>query len=244
MPPKPIPLEQLPSAPTLRRATAIAALVAAFLGVAVVLPAERGIDPTGIGNVLGLTVMGQFKMEAKRAFAVAAERIRRDSVARAADPDWGEPVQGVQLHVEVSPEPHEPTELPILLGRIRNQGAETVRYRPEAIAWGEIEIDGVWYGVTRAVNGSVMASDLAPNGVSQPASIRIDRRHLFGGGLPSGSVNISPGPHRVRIRTSGSGHLGIGTPTHALGGPPFGPEEFAGLRQLQLVSNTVVVEVR
>ena len=52
-PPYPPPAD-LPSSAELARATVGAAVVAATLLVVVVLPAEYGIDPTGIGSVLGL----------------------------------------------------------------------------------------------------------------------------------------------------------------------------------------------
>jgi hypothetical protein len=52
---------ELPSTGKLLRSTAIAALIAALLLVTTVLPAEYGIDPTGIGRVLGLTKMGEVK---------------------------------------------------------------------------------------------------------------------------------------------------------------------------------------
>jgi hypothetical protein len=52
-PPYPPPAE-LPSSADLARATVGAALAAAALLLVVVLPAEYGIDPTGIGTVLGL----------------------------------------------------------------------------------------------------------------------------------------------------------------------------------------------
>lgn len=52
-PPYPPPAD-LPSSADLARATIGAALAAAALLVVVVLPAEYGIDPTGIGPVLGL----------------------------------------------------------------------------------------------------------------------------------------------------------------------------------------------
>jgi hypothetical protein len=52
-PPYPPPAD-LPSSADLVRATIGAALAAAALLVVVVLPAEYGIDPTGIGPVLGL----------------------------------------------------------------------------------------------------------------------------------------------------------------------------------------------
>jgi hypothetical protein len=49
---------ELPSTTRLLRSTVIALLVAAALLVTTVLPAEYGIDPTGIGRALGLTQMG------------------------------------------------------------------------------------------------------------------------------------------------------------------------------------------
>ena len=47
----------LPSKRTLLRATAIAVLLAALVLVFAVLPAELGIDPTGLGQRLGLTAL-------------------------------------------------------------------------------------------------------------------------------------------------------------------------------------------
>ncbi|UFN49244.1 transmembrane anchor protein [Roseomonas sp. OT10] len=54
---------ELPSSKQLLRSTAIAIVAAAAILVAVVLPAEYGIDPTGIGRPLGLTEMGELKMQ-------------------------------------------------------------------------------------------------------------------------------------------------------------------------------------
>jgi hypothetical protein len=56
------PKSELPSSRALLRSTAIAAATAAVLLVTVVLPAEYGVDPTGVGRVLGLTEMGEIKM--------------------------------------------------------------------------------------------------------------------------------------------------------------------------------------
>lgn len=63
---------ELPSARQLLRSTAIAALIAAGLLITTVLPAEYGVDPTGIGRILGLTQMGEIKMAL--AAEAAAER--------------------------------------------------------------------------------------------------------------------------------------------------------------------------
>ncbi|MBA3462785.1 MAG: transmembrane anchor protein [Deltaproteobacteria bacterium] len=67
------PASALPSTRALLRSTAIAAAVATALLVTVVLPAEYGIDPTGIGGVLGLTEMGETKLALDKEAATAAQ---------------------------------------------------------------------------------------------------------------------------------------------------------------------------
>ena len=54
---------ELPTSRQLVRSTVLAAVAAVALLVAVVLPAEYGVDPTGIGRVLGLTEMGTTKKQ-------------------------------------------------------------------------------------------------------------------------------------------------------------------------------------
>jgi hypothetical protein len=56
--------DELPTTRQLNRATLLAAGAAAVILVTTVLPAEYGIDPTGIGSVLGLTAMGVTKQTA------------------------------------------------------------------------------------------------------------------------------------------------------------------------------------
>jgi hypothetical protein len=64
---------ELPTKQQLNRSTLIAALAALAILVTVVLPAEYGIDPTRIGRLLGLTAMGEIKMQlAREAEAVPA----------------------------------------------------------------------------------------------------------------------------------------------------------------------------
>ena len=58
----PIPGIAPPSASRLLRSTLLAAIVAAVLLVTIVMPAEYGIDPTGVGRLLGLTRMGEIKV--------------------------------------------------------------------------------------------------------------------------------------------------------------------------------------
>ena len=57
------PRAELPSSRQLARSTLVAAISAAVILVVVVMPAEYGIDPTGIGRVLRLTEMGRIKKQ-------------------------------------------------------------------------------------------------------------------------------------------------------------------------------------
>lgn len=57
---------ELPSSRQLVRSTVIALAVAGGLLVTVILPAEYGVDPTGIGRPLGLTEMGEIKAQLAR----------------------------------------------------------------------------------------------------------------------------------------------------------------------------------
>ena len=69
--------DALPTSSTLLRSTVIAVATAAVLLITVVLPAEYGVDPTGVGQVLGLTRMGEIKV------ALALE-VEADAAADAA----------------------------------------------------------------------------------------------------------------------------------------------------------------
>lgn len=72
-----------PAAPgRLLRSTLVALAVAGLLLVTVVLPAEYGIDPTGVGRVIGLTRMGEIKTRLAREAAADAAA---DAAAAAAD---------------------------------------------------------------------------------------------------------------------------------------------------------------
>jgi hypothetical protein len=80
------PRHELPSSRTLLRSTLIAATTAAVLLVAVVLPAEYGVDPTGVGRVIGLTEMGEIKMQLAREAAAAEAGAAQASAVLASEP--------------------------------------------------------------------------------------------------------------------------------------------------------------
>lgn len=93
---------ELPSSKQLLRSTILAAVSAVALLVAVVLPAEYGVDPTGIGRVLRMTDMGEVKQKlaaeaatdaaaapaapAQAADTVAAAKATSNATANAAQP--------------------------------------------------------------------------------------------------------------------------------------------------------------
>lgn len=58
--------DELPSTARLVKSTIMAAIAALAILITIVLPAEYGVDPTRIGNVLGLTEMGEIKAQLAR----------------------------------------------------------------------------------------------------------------------------------------------------------------------------------
>jgi hypothetical protein len=58
--------EELPSSAQLLKSTIVAAAAAAVILVTIVLPSEYAVDPTGIGRKLGLTQMGEIKVQLAR----------------------------------------------------------------------------------------------------------------------------------------------------------------------------------
>lgn len=85
-----------PSSGSLIRSTLIAIAVAAVLLVTCVLPAEYGVDPTGVGRALGLTQMGEVKLAlAEEAANNEAAEASADSVIAAAEAQAGSPKPAV-----------------------------------------------------------------------------------------------------------------------------------------------------
>lgn len=112
-----------PSGKRLALATLGAAAVAALLLVTCVLPAEYGIDPTGIGRALGLTQMGA----PARTITIADPLAGNEGVREAEIPDFGQPVP------LPNPEIHQAQPAP----------ARTETMQVELPAGGETEIKAV-----------------------------------------------------------------------------------------------------
>ena len=70
---------ELPTTKQLLRSTLVAAVVAVALLFTTVLPAEYGIDPTGVGRMIGLTEMGKIKTQLEK--EAEADRISHSAPA-------------------------------------------------------------------------------------------------------------------------------------------------------------------
>lgn len=98
---------ELPSTKKLIKSTVLAALVAVILLFTVVMPAEYGIDPTGIGNAIGLTRMGEIKVSLAEEAAADTEATPTPFAAPAA-PDKLTPElddsQGHETKITLAPD--------------------------------------------------------------------------------------------------------------------------------------------
>lgn len=65
--------QELPSSAKLLKSTIIAAITAVVILVTIVMPAEYGIDPTGVGKLLGLKRMGEIKVSLAKEAELDAE---------------------------------------------------------------------------------------------------------------------------------------------------------------------------
>jgi hypothetical protein len=81
---------ELPSTRQLIGSTVMAAAAAVVLLYTVVLPAEYGVDPTGLGRILGLTEMGEIKTRLARE---AAEDAAGAAAKRSAPPAAVKPLE-------------------------------------------------------------------------------------------------------------------------------------------------------
>jgi len=114
----------LPSTMQLFRSTLIAAGVAVVILVTAVLPGEYGVDPTGIGRVLGLTQMGEIKRQlaaeaeadAAAVQAVAETEMAVEAVAAdVAEAPQAAPASGWREEVTLTLAPGEAAEIKLVM---------------------------------------------------------------------------------------------------------------------------------
>jgi hypothetical protein len=115
--------KDLPSAGKLIKSTVLAVLIAAVLLITVVLPAEYGIDPIGVGEMLGLAKMGEIKVslaEEAAADRSVAEEIKPASAEQETEvgPSFTGPertVNSSQDKLTITLEPDEGKEIKLTM---------------------------------------------------------------------------------------------------------------------------------
>lgn len=112
---------ELPGTSQLLRSTAVAMLIAAGLLITTVLPAEYGIDPTGVGRALGLARMGEIKVSlASEANAAEIPSAKAATVATPLEPAS----QAVQVAVTAATDVAASQEHTMTVKLKPGQGAE------------------------------------------------------------------------------------------------------------------------
>ncbi|HAS1003525.1 TPA: transmembrane anchor protein [Enterobacter cloacae] len=115
-------LDDLPTSKQLLRSTCSAFVAAIAILIAIVLPSEYAIDPTGIGRALGLTEMGEIKTQlAEEAAADAAMDASKAAATTTGNASTATPAQ-TQGDPQVANDPPWRDELRVVLKP--GQGAE------------------------------------------------------------------------------------------------------------------------
>ncbi len=117
------PKSELPSTVKLVKSTLLAAITAIALLVTVVLPAEYGIDPTGVGRILTLDKMGKIKVslaqEATAGVAGGGQPVAKTAID-AATPEPAPAVPAANMRtdeMQVILAPNEGTEIKVSLAK-------------------------------------------------------------------------------------------------------------------------------
>jgi len=117
--------EELPPIRTLVKSIMIAIAVSGVLFFVAFLPAERGIDPTGLGRILGLTQMGELKLQMAREAEVDHEP---KSVLMPI-------VKAVQAKpVTESPKPVEPVSQPVSTTKVVEEPVSTTKVVEQSVS--------------------------------------------------------------------------------------------------------------
>lgn len=117
----------LPSSSQLAKSTVISAVAAAAILVTVVLPSEYGLDPTGLGSAIGLTEMGDIKVQ----LAEETEMDRQAGGAQSA------PVQPATPQTSTQPVPQQGSNI---LDQIIREFGISAAYAQAAARQDEISI--------------------------------------------------------------------------------------------------------
>lgn len=117
---------ELPSTKKLIKSTVLAAVASVVLLVTVVMPAEYGIDPTGLGNAIGLKRMGEIKVslaeeaaadQAADAQAALAPTVIPAAPAADSSPSTTSPNPPKTDEITVTLAPDQGTEIKVVMAK-------------------------------------------------------------------------------------------------------------------------------
>ncbi|MGF6694256.1 hypothetical protein M2318_004341 [Metapseudomonas resinovorans] len=149
-------LNELPSSAQLLRSTVIALITAGVLLVTVVMPSEYAIDPTGVGRALGLTQMGEIKLQLAEE-AVADEAAAPNSQAPAVAPVVAAAAPAPAPVVEAAPAQAPAAPQPQVAGQ---QHEMSITLKPNQGAEIKLEMkEGAKVNYLWTANGSVVNYD-------------------------------------------------------------------------------------
>ena len=158
-----------PSSRTLLRSTLIAAVVACVVLVGAVLPAEYGVDPTGVGRILGLTQMGRLKLALLQE-EVAAQKsagtamASRESIAASASNTANATVHRDSMTITLIPTQRVEVKLAMTKGQVASyrwsvdSGAIYFNLHGEAPKSAGLETERYGSGSLRAAEGDITAA--------------------------------------------------------------------------------------
>jgi len=196
-----------PTSTQLRHSTMLAAVVAGVLLVTCVLPAEYGVDPTGIGRMLGLTQMGEVKLAlAEEAASNAAAEASADSVIAASEAAPGNAVPAAEAGTAS--------------GAARGERTDTTEISLVAGKGGEVKLrmpSGTKAAYAWTVTGGVVNSDMHGDSTNAPKDWFVSYRKRQGVRSDAGELvagfsgnhgwywrNRGSAPVTVRLVTTGS----------------------------------------
>ncbi len=128
---------ELPSIGKLIKSTVSAIFIAAIILITVVLPAEYGLDPTGIGEAIGMLKMGQIKVSLAQ--EAAADRAAAEDVQSDGD-NYPSPPSDGHYETNTAPQIDNARSDEITISLTPNQGKE-IKLTMAAGA----QVDYVWW---------------------------------------------------------------------------------------------------
>ena len=126
--------QDVPSTGKLIKSTIIAAVTAGIILVTIVMPAEYGIDPTGLGEKIGLKKMGDIKVslvkeaaeeQAKVAKEKAVDVVRTEPTEKPIEADTDQKISTHEIEITIAPNDAAEVKAVMQKGAVLNYSWQT-----------------------------------------------------------------------------------------------------------------------